>query len=73
MLEQGSYVVWKKIFGLLVWKKKMIFRTYSFDMCYHNIYSRLLILLFIVLPIIVPVFDLDMSFGKDSSRENDWK
>jgi len=24
MLEQGSYVVWKKIFGLLVWKKKMI-------------------------------------------------
>ena len=73
MLEQGSYVVWKKIFGLLVWKKKMIFRTCSFDMCYHNIYSRLLILLFIVLPIIVPVFDLDMSFRKDSSRENDWK
>ena len=61
----GCFPVWKNNFyGLLVWKKKLIFQTRSFDMHFHNISFQIDNFTFIVLTIIVPVFDQGMSFGK---------
>jgi len=38
---------WKKIFGLLVWKKKIIFHTWSFDIHFHDILLKIDIILLI--------------------------
>jgi len=53
----------KYFFGLLAWKK-VIFQASSLDMHFHNILFKIDNSTFIVLPIIVLVFDLSMSFRK---------
>jgi len=66
----GHFPAWKSreknFFGLLVWKKKIIIQTWSFDIHFHNISFKTDNFAFIVLTIIVPVFNLamDMSFRK---------
>jgi len=54
----------KNSFGLLVWKKKIIFQTWFFDMDFHNILFKIDNFTFIVLTIIVSFFHLGMSFEK---------
>jgi len=67
------FPVWKNNFlGLLVWKNEILFQTWSFDMHSDNIYSDFFYkidnnFIFTVLTIVVPVFDLGMSFGKVTS------
>jgi len=82
VLFQGSHEVWQiwsffsleklpgkyDFFGLLVWKNKMIFQTWSFDVHFHNILFKIdNCFTSIVLAIIVPVFDLGMLFAKVKS------
>jgi len=58
----------EKFFDLVVWKKKIIFQIRSFDMQFHNILIKMdNNFTFIMLTIIVPVFDLGMWFGKVKS------
>jgi len=56
--------VWKKIFGLLCIGIRKYFQDLIFDM-HCDIFDKIdNFLTFILLTIIVPVFDLGMSFGK---------
>ena len=51
-------------FCLLVWKKKIIFQTWLFDMHFHKNSFKITNFTFIVLTIIMPVFYLGMPFKK---------
>jgi len=55
----------RNVFGLLTWKKAIIFQTYLFT-CIFIIFNSTLIInfTFIMLTIMMLVFDLGMSFGK---------
>jgi len=64
VIFQSGSLEKKIFFGLLVWKKKIIFQTWFFDMHFHNILFKIDHFNLIVLTIIVPVFDLGVSFGK---------
>jgi len=78
---QGSYGVLKSMekiwsfssletffFGLLVWKQKIIFQTCIYGMHLHKHFVKYWFhFTSIVLTIIVPVFDLGMSFEKFKS------
>jgi len=77
MEKFGHFPAWKSMgktcFGLLVCKKKIIFQTFhmrlrnisSFHMRFRNISFKIDKFTFIVLAIVVLVFDLGMSFKKD--------
>ena len=58
-LEKNGKILLKCQFG-----KKLFFQTRSFLMHFHNILFKIDNFTFIVLTVIVPVFDLGMSFGK---------
>jgi len=60
----------RHFFGLLVWKKKNNFPDFIFDVPFHNILFKMDNFTSIVLTtIIVPVFDLGMSFVKVQAWE----
>jgi len=60
----------KSFFELLLWKKKIVSRLILLTCIFIIFYSRLIInFTFIVLSIIVSVFDLGMSFVKVKDRK----
>ena len=71
MEKCGHFPSWKSLetifFVLLIWKRKIIFQTWSFDLHFHNIFIKFDNFTLIMLTFIVPVFDLGMSFGKFKS------